>query len=90
MTRIDGITVWDGQSSLGTSTLSWTGDHIDAVEPSAAAPDAHAGFSVIPGLVDTHVHISGYAGSRTVDWSSWPITTPREERVLHIAANARR
>jgi len=90
MSRIDGITVWNGQTSLGTSTLSWSGDHIDAVEATGTDPAALAAYSVIPGLVDTHVHISGYAGSRSVDWSSWPITTPPEERVLHIAANARK
>lgn len=90
MSRIDGITVWNGQTSLGTSTLSWSGDHIDAVEATGTDPAALAKYSVIPGLVDTHVHISGYAGSRSVDWSSWPITTPPEERVLHIAANARK
>ena len=89
MSSIAGIPVWNGTTALGASAISWNGDAIEAVEPAAAAP-ALAGLSIIPGLVDTHVHISGYAGSRTVDWSSWPITTPAVERGLHIAANARK
>ncbi|GAB2468925.1 imidazolonepropionase-like amidohydrolase [Conyzicola lurida] len=87
---IDGIAVWNGHEALGTSTLSWAGDAILAVEPSTADSAALAEYSIIPGLVDTHVHISGYAGTRTVDWSSWPIVTPAEEKTLHIAANARK
>jgi imidazolonepropionase-like amidohydrolase len=86
--ELAGISVWNGRESLGPSSIRWTGDDITAVEPASA--DAFGDYSVIPGLVDTHVHIGAYAGTRTVDWASWPITTPPEERVLHIAANARR
>jgi imidazolonepropionase-like amidohydrolase len=88
--ELDGITVWNGRESVGTSRISWTGDDIVSVDPSTTAAPALDGYSVIPGLVDTHVHIGAYAGTRSVDWSSWPITTPPEERVLHIAANARK
>ena len=87
--NIDGIAVWDGARALGTAAISWTGDEITAVDQ-AGASAALAEYSIIPGLVDTHVHIGAYAGERDVDWSSWPITTPPEERVLHIAANARK
>jgi imidazolonepropionase-like amidohydrolase len=90
--HIGGIAVWNGHEDLGASTIRWAADRIVSVEPAAPGDETAphlAGYGIIPGLVDTHVHIAGYAGSGTVDWSSWPITTPPEERVLHIAANAR-
>ena len=90
MSRIDGIAIWNGHESLGTASIDWQGDDIVAVEPSDTDATALAGYGIIPGLVDTHVHISGYAGERTVDWSTWPIITPAAEKSLHIAANARK
>lgn len=87
--ELDGIQVWDGHTALGARTVRWSGDNIVSVEPADAAPE-FSGFSLIPGLVDTHVHLGAYAGERTVDWSSWPLITPSEERVFHIAANAQR
>ena len=51
-------------------------------------------FCVIPGLVDTHVHLLGYAGGRSTvkgfDTFTWPLVTIREEQTLHAAANAQR
>lgn len=87
--QISGLSVWTGRAGLDAATLSWDGDRILSVDATAADP-ALAEYSVIPGLVDTHVHLGAYSGDRTVDWSSWPITTPVEERVFHMAANARR
>ncbi|GEL47249.1 amidohydrolase [Cellulomonas hominis] len=45
---------------------------------------------MIPGLVDTHVHLGYPAGPPAADPSAWPILTPPEERSLHVAANALR
>jgi len=90
MSRIDGIAIWNGRESLGTASIDWQGDNIVSVGPSDTDASALAGYAIIPGLVDTHVHISGYAGERTVDWSTWPIITPAAEKSLHIAANARK
>jgi imidazolonepropionase-like amidohydrolase len=46
---------------------------------------------VIPGLVDTHVHLLGHAGDRgTHDTFTWPLVTTREEQTLHAAPNAQR
>ena len=45
---------------------------------------------MIPGLVDTHVHLGYPAGAPAADPSAWPILTPPEERSLHVAANALR
>jgi imidazolonepropionase-like amidohydrolase len=81
---IDGIAVWDGTTSLGPRRVSWNGDRITAVE---AADDRAPEYSLIPGLVDTHVHLDSPAGSTPTD-SAWPIVTPPEERAMHIASNA--
>ncbi|MGO4105836.1 amidohydrolase family protein [Leifsonia sp. YAF41] len=87
--ELEGIQIWDGHSALGASTLRWSDDNIVSVEPADAAAE-FSEYSIIPGLVDTHVHLGAYAGQRKVDWSSWPLITPTEERVFHIAANAQR
>ncbi len=82
---IEGIALWDGESAHLASTISWTGDRIDSVADSA---DRHPGYTVIPGLIDTHVHLGAYSGKGKADWSSWPIITPWEEQVFHILNNA--
>jgi len=87
--RIDGITIWDGRAAVGTGSISWDGDAILEVV-AAPASTSLSEFSIIPGLVDTHVHLGAYAGSTPVDYFSWPLITPAEERVLHIAANAKK
>ncbi|AZZ53132.1 amidohydrolase family protein [Rathayibacter festucae] len=84
--------VWDGTRALGTATLAWSGDSIASVE-TADGPSGRqrsGEFSIIPGLVDTHVHLGAYSGAGTADFASWPLVTPREERVFHIANNARK
>jgi imidazolonepropionase-like amidohydrolase len=90
MGEISGISVWDGSTDRGVSRLTWAGDNIVGLEPAADADGALAEYSIIPGLVDTHVHLGAYSGNRSVDWSTWPLITPAEERVFHIAANAQR
>ena len=45
---------------------------------------------VVPGLVDTHVHLVGHAGPGPADFFTWPLTTTREEQVLHGLAHAQR
>ena len=44
----------------------------------------------MPGLIDTHVHLVGYAGAGQADFSTWPLVTTREEQVLHGVAHAQR
>ncbi|MET0590835.1 MAG: amidohydrolase family protein [Naasia sp.] len=87
---LTGIQVWDGSGAIGVRSLTWDGDRIASVDE-ASPSSSLAGLSVIPGLVDTHVHLGAFAGERgKADFSSWPLITPPEERSLHVAANARK
>ena len=88
MTRIDGVEVWDGERSLGLSSVEWDGDRIVAVTPDPEGGPA-SGLSVVPGLVDTHVHLDTNAITGQAD-RSWAIVTPPEERSLHVLAHALR
>ncbi|WP_119697928.1 metal-dependent hydrolase family protein [Microbacterium halotolerans] len=80
------LRLWDGTADRGVVRLAWDGDAILAAEP--AGDDADDDLSIVPGLVDTHVHLGYNASSVPADASTWPIITPPEERSLHIAANA--
>lgn len=87
MRAIEGIRVWDGIRDVGVSRLSWLPDRIEEVTP--AAEDRFPELCVIPGLVDTHVHLLGSAHDDG-DTFTWPLVTRREEQTLHAAANAQR
>ena len=86
--RLSAIALWDGDQYRGTSTLTWSGDRIEAVEPVEGEPEPE--LCVIPGLVDTHVHLVGHAGEGTADFATWPLVTTRDEQVLHGVAHAQR
>jgi imidazolonepropionase-like amidohydrolase len=85
--RLDGIALWDGGEYRGPSTLVWSGDRIEAVDP--AAHEERPELCVIPGLVDTHVHLVGYAGEGTADFATWPLVTTRDEQVRCARASPR-
>jgi imidazolonepropionase-like amidohydrolase len=85
------IDTWDGFDHLGVSTVTWGTTAPDDVIRSVASSAGEASeFSLIPGLIDTHVHLIGYAGAGTPDFLSWPLVTRSEEQVLHGLANANR
>ncbi|WP_460775670.1 metal-dependent hydrolase family protein [Microbacterium sp. GXF7504] len=86
--RLTGIALWDGDADRGHVSLAWDGDRI--TEVAAAEAPAHEGLSVIPGLIDTHVHLDSAAVPGAGDWMSWPLITPVSERTLHVVAHARR
>jgi imidazolonepropionase-like amidohydrolase len=92
MHRITDIALWDGEAARGISTLEWTLDGTDGVITDVGSSDAAssnaAEFAVIPGLIDTHVHLVGNAGPRPADFLTWPLTTRPEEQTLHGLANA--
>ncbi|MCR2826381.1 metal-dependent hydrolase family protein [Microbacterium sp. zg.Y909] len=83
---VTGLSVWDGDLDRGPATLEWTDGRITAVTAVDAPPSE---FSVIPGLIDTHVHLESSATPSTVDWMTWPLITPASERSLHVVAHAR-
>lgn len=78
--------VFDGERVLGTCALEWSA----GVFTSVRSVNAESQGYVIPGLIDTHVHLGGSAGPTHVDGYSWPVVTPREEQSLHVAANCLR
>jgi imidazolonepropionase-like amidohydrolase len=88
--ELEGVELWDGVEHRGPSTIRWSTDSADgrvvSVERSAAAV---SGLSVLPGLIDTHVHLVGFAGPGAPDFLTWPLVTRPEEKVLHALANAR-
>lgn len=84
------VAVWDGERYRGFGALDWQDGRITEMRIDEGVDAADGVLSVIPGLVDTHVHLEGYAGTGTVDWTTWPIITPAPERALHVLAHARR
>jgi imidazolonepropionase-like amidohydrolase len=85
--RLDGIEVWDGENARGPVRLRWHEDQITAVESSERGD---TDLCAIPGLIDTHVHLVGSADGTHSDFATWPLTTTREEQVLHGVAHALR
>jgi imidazolonepropionase-like amidohydrolase len=85
------IDTWDGVDHLGVATVTWgSGPGENVVSSVVPTPSAGSELSLIPGLIDTHVHLLGYAGAGTPDFLSWPLVTRPEEQVLHGLANANR
>lgn len=85
------VELWDGFRHRGPSTIRWVFSGRDAVISSIEASSGEPPeLSVIPGLIDTHVHLIGYAGPDTADFPNWPLVTRPEEQVLHGLANARK
>src|SRR5690349_13679511 len=58
--------------------------------PDAARVYDVRGATIMPGLIDGHVHLRSYAGRDRSDFYLWGAATFLEEQTLHAAANARR
>jgi imidazolonepropionase-like amidohydrolase len=83
------LELWDGERHRGVATVRWSGGRIEAIDSAPAAADS-SGLCVIPGLIDTHVHLIGNASDQPADFLGWPLVTRPEEQVLHGLAHARR
>jgi imidazolonepropionase-like amidohydrolase len=57
--------------------------------PDAARVYDTTGATILPGLIDGHVHLRSYAGRDRSDFYLWGSSTFIEEQTLHAAANAR-
>lgn len=86
---LPGIRVWDGSRDRGVRSVRWSDRGIESIDPTSSALASE--LSLIPGLIDTHVHLIGNAEEgRAVDFLGWPVVTRPEEQVLHGLANAQR
>ena len=90
---ITGGTVIDGTGAPArAATVVIEGDRIASVgrdAPSGARTIDVRGRTVLPGLIDAHVHLCSYAGTGNTP-PNWTLVTFDEEQVLHGAANARK
>lgn len=49
-----------------------------------------AGMTIMPGLIDAHVHLLANAAAEVRDVHLWNVIVAREEQTLHAAGNARK
>ena len=96
---LTGATIIDGTGAAPQAGMSVLveGRGIAAVGPDGTidAPPGvvrHdlAGRTLMPGLIDGHVHLLAYEGAGQRDVHLWNVLTFIEEQTLHAAANARR
>ena len=90
MPLIDGT----GKPPLPDGTLVIADGRIDSIGPFQRQPGDQVitvpGATVLPGLIDAHVHLLSHAGPGKQDVHLWNVVTPIEEQTLHAAANAQR
>src|SRR5262245_1131030 len=92
-TLIDGT----GRAPIPNATLVVDGHNIAQVGPAdqiTLPSDLRIydlrGQTLMPGLIDGHVHLLSYAGAGQKDIHLWNVLTFVEEQTLHAAANARK
>ncbi|MER5515408.1 amidohydrolase family protein [Streptomyces sp. NPDC002763] len=97
-TVLSGMTLIDGTGSAARANAAVVID--GAVIAEVGPADAVAttprdtvydlrGMTLLPGLIDCHVHLRSNAGTRPHDVHLWNMLTSVEEQTLHAAANAR-
>jgi imidazolonepropionase-like amidohydrolase len=79
----DACVVLRGRDILAVGPRASTGIPDDALIHDTS------GKTIMPGLIDGHVHIRSYAGTDRSDFYLWSQATFYEEQVLHAAKNAR-
>ena len=88
-TLIDGT----GKPPLQNATVVVDGRQIADVGNEISIPDGVPvydvrGNTVMPGLIDGHVHLLSYAGEKQQDIHMWNVLTFEEEQTIHAAGNA--
>lgn len=90
MALIDGT----GKPPVPDASLVIDGGRIDSIGQVTPRPGDQVitirGGTVLPGLIDAHVHLLSHAGPGRQDVHLWNVITPIEEQTLHAAANAQR
>lgn len=71
-------------------TIARVGPVPEVPIPDGATVYDLAGQTLMPGLIDGHVHLLSYAGEGFRDIHLWNVLTFIEEQTLHAAANARK
>lgn len=86
--QLDGIELWDGHRARGVARISWVDGRFDVVE--SGRPADRTDLSVIPGIVDTHVHLDVPVAEAGPSGLGWTSTTSEAEQALHVLGNALR
>lgn len=90
--KLEGIRVWDGDTEIGSCRVSWSVEGFQDLTVGPGNADLE-GLSLIPGLIDTHVHLIHDARDVSVSPDArraWRVITPGAEQILHGTANALR
>ena len=85
-----GLPLQDSTVVLRNREVISVGSRSNTQVPEGARVFDVTGKTLLPGLIDAHVHLRSYAGHERADFYMWSQATFLEEQVLHAAANARR
>jgi imidazolonepropionase-like amidohydrolase len=85
-----GLPLQDSTIVLRNREIISVGSSANTQVPDGARVFDVTGKTLLPGLIDAHVHLRSYAGRERADFYMWSQATFLEEQVLHAAANARR
>lgn len=84
------VEIWDGERSLGPGTVTWRDGRIERVVGGAAGARQAPALAVLPGLIDSHVHMVADAGRAADPGRAWPLVTAWTEQMLHAAGQGLR
>lgn len=84
----DGSTLEDAYVLIEGRTITRVASMQDLALPDGTEQLDAAGCTVMPGLIDAHVHLLANAGETSQDVHLWNVVTFLEEQTLHAARNA--